>query len=249
MFRPLILDPVVLQITIVIAALLVISLWQKLKVATSIVVAVYSIYMFSFVSANTKVNKSTPIRLAVYKKIVNNVKFKKINHLSIRDETNNTKLKVKSQSSDEYQKTVITPNKLEILMNEPKTRIKEPEVQIANKTLTDLPFKIINMSTGTSVVNRSIVNPKNIFSTEEERIYFLSGVQNKNDSKILYHKWYHEGKLKSKIEMESKRSFNWRSWSYITVNPDRIGDWQVVIEDKSGTRYDSLSFVISDFNI
>ena len=134
-------------------------------------------------------------------------------------------------------------------MNEPKTRIQEPEVQIANKTLTDLPFRIINMSTGTSVVNRSIVNPKNIFSTEEERIYFLSGVQNKNDSKILYHKWYHEGKLKSKIEMESKRSFNWRSWSYITVNPDRIGDWQVVIEDKSGTRYDSLSFVISDFNI
>ncbi len=249
MFRPLILDPVVLQITIVIAALLVISLWQKLKVATSIVVAVYSIYMFSFVSANTKVNKSTPIRLAVNKKIVNNEKFKKINHLSIRDETNNTKLKVKSQSSDEYQKTVIAPNKLEILMNEPKTRIKEPEVQIANKTLTDLPFKIINMSTGTSVVNRSIVNPKNIFSTEEERIYFLSGVQNKNDSKILYHKWYHEGKLRSKIEMESKRSFNWRSWSYITVNPDRIGDWQVVIEDKSGTRYDSLSFVISDFNI
>ena len=249
MFRPLILDPVVLQITIVIATLLVISLWQKLKIASSIVVAVYSIYMFSFVSANTKVNKSTPIRLAVNKKIVNNEKFKKINHLSITDDTNNTKLKVKSKSSDEYQKTVIVTNKLETIMNEPKTRIQEPKLQIANKALTDIPFRIINMSTGTSVVNRSIVNPNNIFSTEEERIYFLSGVQNKNDSKILYHKWYHEGKLKSKIEMESRRSFNWRSWSYITVNSDRIGDWQVVIEDKSGTRYDSLSFVISDFNI
>ena len=105
------------------------------------------------------------------------------------------------------------------------------------------------MSTGTSVANRSIIDPKSTFSTEEDRVYFLSGVQNKNDSKILYHKWYQDGQLKSKIEMESRRSFNWRSWSYITVNPDRIGDWQVVIEDKSGTRYDSLSFVISDFNI
>ena len=126
---------------------------------------------------------------------------------------------------------------------------KETDKLVEEVSLIDIPFKIINMSTGTSVANRSIIDPKSTFSTEEDRVYFLSGVQNKNDSKILYHKWYQDGQLKSKIEMESRRSFNWRSWSYITVNPDRIGDWQVVIEDKSGTRYDSLSFVISDFNI
>ena len=61
--------------------------------------------------------------------------------------------------------------------------------------------------------------------------------------------YYANGKLKSKVQMESKRSFNWRSGSYITVTSQKIGDWQVVIEDQSGMRYDSLSFVISDYNI
>ena len=49
--------------------------------------------------------------------------------------------------------------------------------------------------------------------------------------------------------MESRKSYNWRSWSYITVNPQKVGDWQVVIEDQGGMRYDSLSFVINDYNI
>ena len=105
------------------------------------------------------------------------------------------------------------------------------------------------MKTGTSVSNRSIVDEKSAFTTDVERVYFLSGVQNQNESKILFHKWYHKGRLKSKIKMESKKSYNWRSWSYITVNPQKVGNWQVVIEDQGGMRYDSLSFVINDYNI
>ncbi len=75
MFRPLITEPVVLQITIVIAILLGISVWQRLKVASGIVIAVYAIYMISFVSANTKLKASKPIHLAVHnKKIENDIK-------------------------------------------------------------------------------------------------------------------------------------------------------------------------------
>ena len=70
MFRPLILEPVVMQITLVISVLLIISVWQKLKVASGVVLAVYTIYMFSFVSANTKLKDSRPIRLAVHHKFV-----------------------------------------------------------------------------------------------------------------------------------------------------------------------------------
>ena len=119
----------------------------------------------------------------------------------------------------------------------------------SNTISSDIPFKVLNMKTGTSVINRSIVNEKTAFTTDVDRVYFLSGVQNKNDSKVLFHKWYHKGMLKSKIKMESKKSYNWRSWSYITVNPQKTGDWRVVIEDQGGTRYDSLSFVINDYSI
>ena len=50
MFRPIIIDPVALQITIVVVSLLAISIWQKLRTAAGIVIAVYAIYMISFIS-------------------------------------------------------------------------------------------------------------------------------------------------------------------------------------------------------
>ena len=242
MFRPLITEPVVLQITIVIAILFGISVWQRLKVASGIVIAVYAIYMISFVSANTKLKTSKPIRLVVHnKKIENEIKavvdeVEEITKIKTADLTK--KEKVNSSDNSESKKYIpkVKPNK----------KLKKKEL-ITKKD--DVPFKILNMYTGTDVVNRSIVEPKNTFTTDAKRVYFLSGVQNRNDSKVLFHKWYHDGELKSKIQMESKRSFNWRSWSYITINPQRIGDWQVVIEDQSGVRYDSLSFIISDYNI
>ena len=248
MFRPLILEPVVMQITLVISVLLIISVWQKLKVASGVVLAVYTIYMFSFVSANTKLKDSRPIRLAVHHKFISDPKPSTAKDLKTLE---TQKIDIDQMNSNRSQNTIKIDTKKDLatieLIDDIETQ-KEAE-KLKEVSLIDIPFKIINMSTGTSVANRSIIDPKSTFSTEEDRVYFLSGVQNKNDSKILYHKWYQDGQLKSKIEMESRRSFNWRSWSYITVNPDRIGDWQVVIEDKSGTRYDSLSFVISDFNI
>ena len=249
MFRTLILEPVAMQITLVISILLIISVWQKLKVASGVVLAVYTIYMFSFVSANTKLKDSRPIRLAVHHKFVSEPKPSPAKDLNTAEKQY---INIDQMNSGNNHNAIKIDAKKDLatieLIEDIETK-KETDKFVEEVSLIDIPFKIINMSTGTSVANRSIIDPKSTFSTEEDRVYFLSGVQNKNDSKILYHKWYQDGQLKSKIEMESRRSFNWRSWSYITVNPDRIGDWQVVIEDKSGTRYDSLSFVISDFNI
>ena len=246
MFRPIITEPVVFQITLVIAILLAVSVWQRLKIASGIVIAVYAIYMISFVSANTKLKTSKPIKLAVHA------------NKTIDDPI----LDLKSDNISDQQSIKTSQNEKNILLDT-KISKKLPVKSLADKKLStnkkvaakkdekiiDEPFKILNMSTGTNVINRSIIEPNNLFTTDSKRVYFLSGVQNRNDSKVLFHKWYHDGKLKSKVQMESKRSFNWRSWSYITVTSQKIGDWQVVIEDQSGMRYDSLSFVISDYNI
>ena len=246
MFRPIITEPVVFQITLVIAILLAVSVWQRLKIASGIVIAVYAIYMISFVSANTKLKTSKPIKLAVHA------------NKTIDDPI----LDLKSDNISDQQSIKASQNEKNILLDT-KISKKFPVKSVIDKKLStnkkvaakkdekiiDEPFKILNMSTGTNVINRSIIEPNNLFTTDSKRVYFLSGVQNRNDSKVLFHKWYHDGKLKSKVQMESKRSFNWRSWSYITVTSQKIGDWQVVIEDQSGMRYDSLSFVISDYNI
>ena len=246
MFRPIITEPVVFQITLVIAILLAVSVWQRLKIASGIVIAVYAIYMISFVSANTKLKTNKPIKLAVH----------------VNKTIDDPILDLKSDNISDQQSIKTSQNEKNILLDT-KISKKLPVKSVIDKKLStnkkvaakkdqkiiDEPFKILNMSTGTNVINRSIIEPNNLFTTDSKRVYFLSGVQNRNDSKVLFHKWYHDGKLKSKVQMESKRSFNWRSWSYITVTSQKIGDWQVVIEDQSGMRYDSLSFVISDYNI
>ena len=246
MFRPIIIDPVAFQVTLVVASLLAISVWQKLKTTSGIVIAVYAIYMFSFVSANSKVKSSKPIRLASheYKYFDNSIKADDSIKIKSSDLDKDIKIsKPDDKNFDEIASKDVS-NKIDTSINEILAVSPKPKT-----SSNDIPFKVLNMTTGTSVVNRSIVNEKNSFTTDVDRVYFLSGVQNKNDSKILFHKWYHKGRLKSKIKMESKKSYNWRSWSYITVNPNKAGDWQVVIEDQGGTRYDSLSFIINDYNI
>ena len=246
MFRPIIIDPIALQITIVVASLLAISIWQKLRTATGIVIAVYAIYMISFISANSKLKTSQPIRLASHQY---NKELDKLNTPLNLNYSKDSKIvkaeKIMDTNIDEnFSGPSISDN-----INTNQENIVTPIANDKNIISKDIPFKVLKMKTGTSVINRSIVDENNAFTTDVERVYFLSGVQNQNESKILFHKWYHKGRLKSKIKMESRKSYNWRSWSYITVNPQKVGDWQVVIEDQGGMRYDSLSFVINDYNI
>ena len=53
---------------------------------------------------------------------------------------------------------------------------------------------------------------------------------------------------RSKILLNLGKSFKWRTWSYINVFENRMGDWQVVVEDTLGVRHDSLSFSITSSN-
>ena len=245
MFRPIIIDPVVFQITLVVASLLAISIWQKLRTTSGIVIGVYSIYMISFVSANNKLDYSKPIRLASHDYHIASTKLKD-NKISTTNDVQIEKSIATKDNNISREKIPVEINK-DIDIIETNT-LSEVDPKLSSDSV-DIPFKVLKMKTGTSVINRTIVDENNAFTTDVERVYFLSGVQNKNDSKILFHKWYHKGTLKSKVKMESKKSYNWRSWSYITVNPQKVGDWQVVIEDQGGIRYDSLSFVINDYSI
>ena len=71
-------------------------------------------------------------------------------------------------------------------------------------------------------------------------------IVNTNDFRTtIFHKWYKDLKLESNILINIGKSYNWRSWSYININSDRVGNWKVVIEDSSGFKYDSLEFSIS----
>ena len=107
---------------------------------------------------------------------------------------------------------------------------------------------MLNISFGTDVIDRKLEGISSSFSTESDRIFCLSVIQNRRDDTKLYHKWYHEVDLKSKVLLDVGKSFNWRTWSYINVYENRIGEWLLVIEDTLGVRHDSLTFVITSSN-
>ena len=71
-------------------------------------------------------------------------------------------------------------------------------------------------------------------------------VVNQNNGKVIFHNWYRNNKLMSKIRMEIGWSYNWRTWSYINVNNDRTGNWKIVVTDSLNVRYDSLFFNIEN---
>ena len=108
------------------------------------------------------------------------------------------------------------------------------------------PIKLLSIEIGDNVVSRNIEGKRKSFNTDDKRVYCLTRTENTNDFRTtIFHKWYKDLKLESNIKINIGKSYNWRSWSYINISSDRVGNWKVVIEDSSGFKYDSLEFSIS----
>ena len=146
--------------------------------------------------------------------------------------------------------TIITKveDKKEISINDDEAFVQMENQSRNQHNVIDQPIKVLNISFGTGIEERKLEGKNRRFTTNTTRIYCLSGIQNRRTDTKLFHKWYHEGELKSKILLNVGKSFNWRTWSYINVYENRAGEWFVVVEDTLGVRHDSLSFTISSSN-
>ena len=175
-----------------------------------------------------------------------------IHEIIIRDDIPNIKpimLNIVEKESIEVD-TIITKveDKKEISINDDEAFVQMENQSRNQHNVIDQPIKVLNISFGTGIEDRELEGKNRIFTTDTNRIYCLSGIQNRRTDTKLFHKWYHEGELKSKILLNVGKSFNWRTWSYINVYENRTGEWFVVVEDTLGVRHDSLSFTISSSN-
>ena len=241
-------DPALLEITIVLLILVAIAIWQKLYRTASVMCIVFVFYLLFIILTSKPVHEIVETEAEdIHDEIVKDAKVDKI---TIKEFLDSTGISTKD-------------NEPTILVEIPETRgikkisddkitvdkIEKTDVPIVEDTLSvgameEEPIIVLNIATGANLVNRSIEKPDSVFSLDSEKIYCLTHIRNWNDSKTIYHKWYQEGELRSKISLEIGRSFNWRTWSYITVYAERVGDWKVIVEDSLGVRYDSLSFKI-----
>jgi hypothetical protein len=230
-------DSGLIEITIVLLILVSIAIWQKLYQAALVMGGVYIIYIL-YITISPKdapTIPSTNLDSSVEQEIIiPQIIDDSTNLIPNIDDVGKVDTLSESVGSDEVMIQTIDST-IEF------KRIYEPEIDNPESKIS-----VLSMTVGTGIINRRIENPDSLFSVDTKRIYCLTGIHNQNDSKVIYHKWYQEGRLRSKVKLELERSNLWRTWSYITIKGQKTGNWQIVVEDTSGIRYDSLSFQIVD---
>ena len=229
--------PGLLEITIVLSLLVGIAIWQKLHQAALVMGGVYIVYiLYIFIlPKDAPIIPSSNLDSSVEQEIfIPQIIPDSTNLISTIDDVGKVDILSESFDSDEVMIQTIDSTIGFKQIYEPE--IDNPESKIS----------VLSMTVGTGIINRRIENPDSLFSVDTKKIYCLTGIHNQNDSKVIYHKWFQDGILRSKIAQNIGRSYQWRTWSYISINKQKIGEWKIIVEDSSGVRYDSLSFLIVD---
>ena len=229
--------PGLLEITIVLSLLVGIAIWQKLHQAALVMGGVYIVYiLYIFIlPKDAPIIPPSNLDSSVEQEIfIPQIIPDSTNLISTIDDVGKVDTLSESVDSDEVMIQTIDSTIGFKQIYEPE--IDNPESKIS----------VLSMTVGTDIINRRIKNPDSLFSVDTKKIYCLTGIHNQNDSKVIYHKWFQDGILRSKIAQNIGRSYQWRTWSYISINKQKIGEWKIFVEDSSGVRYDSLSFQIVD---
>lgn len=244
-------DPSLIQITIVLILLIAVAIWRQLHKAALVMVGVYLLYIvFIIVSATPALDKpieknqfSSSEKLTTIKDEPTDGEIDE----NFEEGVGNLESKIvpeKLETSEEY---ILSTQDVEVNDEAPSNEIEKPISQIENVIKPEqniTPINVISMEFGKELVNRELVGVDSVFYLSDDRIYALSKIQNRSGARTLFHEWYHEGKLRSKISMEVGRSYNWRTWSYIEVRPNIVGNWEIIVSDSLGVNYDSLSFQV-----
>ncbi len=240
-------DPAIFEITIVLIILVSVALWQKLNRTAMIMGLVYFLYLifivFNFVPSIEQVPTddfqdnvvSKEIKIDPIPKVIDQPEKSEIND---------------DGSIDNSQKSIKIQEKTKALTENSVQEKTESNERDINTNFIDSfqenRIKVVLFQTGRDIINRQLLKPDSLFNLDDRRIYCMTKIQNQNNGKTIFHKWYHEGKLRASIEMEIGRSYNWRTWSYINIRPERVGNWKVVVVDTLGISYDSLLFKIEN---
>ena len=105
---------------------------------------------------------------------------------------------------------------------------------------TDVQVTIKEAGIGTGIENRTLTGAGDTFE-EGERIYFFTWVMGSREGDYVSHVWIHKEEEKFRIDLNTGGP-SWRTWSYKTMHPGSIGDWQVHVEDKDGKVLETRSF-------
>jgi hypothetical protein len=97
----------------------------------------------------------------------------------------------------------------------------------------------------TDIKIRTPVGIDSVFTNDVGKLYCFTGVQNLiGDDQRITHFWKHQNRYVAKIDIMIGRSYNWRCWSQVTIQPRWTGTWEVVVLDSIGNDLGSIQFEI-----
>ncbi len=247
MWDKLLQDPTLPEITIVMLLLVGVALLQKLQKAAVGIGIVFIIYvgfilLNSDVKTTQKKNKHSPVKPMT--EIVDNIPLsppgkKSEENVGISHEFPASEIGF-SMQSQLSQKLKSKPN-LPIKNSDKSSSIKKATPGIEKKIQH---LKVNSIVTCADVMIRDPIGVDSVFINTMDRIYCVTGVRNLSEEATIFHKWYYEKSLRSKIKINMQWSHNWRSWSYVTLNPKLVGTWEVVITDTLNTLLDAITFTV-----
>ena len=107
---------------------------------------------------------------------------------------------------------------------------------------------ILTIAIANEIVEKTPIGVSRLFFNDINTLFCFTAVDNPfKNNKIIY-KWKYNGQDYLKILIRVGESPSWRCWSRITIRPEMVGDWQVLVTDTLGNYLDSIEFSIIPTN-
>lgn len=124
------------------------------------------------------------------------------------------------------------------LSQEKTERVLGPEAEPEQEGLQVKEFALCE-----GIRERKPVKEKTIFPSGVGKVYLWTDIYGAEEPTTVTHVWYYEGEKIAAVPLEIKYSRT-RTWSYKTISPEWLGDWQVEVVDLQGNLLKKVTFVI-----
>ena len=110
---------------------------------------------------------------------------------------------------------------------------------------TEEGLKVLKSAFCEKVEKREPVGKSNEFPKDIGRVYYWTSIHGTESPVTIKHVWYYNEKkmLEVPLSIEYKRT---RTWSYKTILPELVGEWQVEVVDENTNVLGKYSFKIID---
>ena len=110
---------------------------------------------------------------------------------------------------------------------------------------TEEGLKVLKSAFCEKVEEREPVGKSNEFPKDIGRVYFWTSIHGTESPVTIKHVWYYNEKkmLEVPLSIKYKRT---RTWSYKTILPEWVGEWQVEVVDEDDSVLGKYFFKIID---